>query len=195
MGTGFQSRRWLSPSPIIQECDGTPQRFRFLPQSVKSSDAYLNLNKFPNEGRVATSRLALPPSLLLPSCALVHPLPCSSVTLSFSRWRCRKSRVHFPHFSPSWRAASTTVKGWDAEKKLHERVAMGGGQAEELYFPGVRNFPFKTRRPASRCRQRERHFTTLLRAYPRNYFPRLHRSRFEQFYEQIATFYRINPEL
>lgn len=154
---------------------GASRRFRFLPRSAESRvRCTLIWINFPKEGAHGFP----PRSNSFPAIATLEPHSSPPPQLS-PRRRCRKSRVHFPHFSPSWRAARTTVKGWDAPRKNapagRGRVEIAREEnAEKLYLTGVRNFPFKTQRPTNR-RWRERHFTTLLHAYPRNYFARLRR--------------------
>ena len=120
--------------------------------------------------------------------SLIQPLSYP-VTLSLRR-RCRKSRVHFPHFSPSWRTARVTWKGWDAEKKLREVGEYRGPR--NFTLRGCETSPLRRNGPQTAAGANDillRYFTlipgiTSLVSVD---------SVFKQFREQIATFCGINP--
>lgn len=125
--------------------------------------SYLNLNKFPNEDAFSLALFILfssrrrRPSRAHSSLFLTLRYP-----LLLSRRRCRKSRVHFPHFSPSWRAARATGHRGEVLKKSCVGRQVGGRMPgrETLLSEGCETSPLR------RNREPPRHFTTLLRAYP-----------------------------
>lgn len=108
--------------------------------------SYLNLNKFSTED-------AFPPALSIP---WLKPPPSSLsrahsnlyLALSFSRRRCRKSRVHFPHFSPSWRAARATGQRGEVLKKSCVGRRVGGRMPgrETLLSEGCETSPLRRNR-------------------------------------------------
>jgi len=136
-GLGFQSRRLTFTVANYTEVRRHPAALSIF--AAAREVVRRNLNKFPNDEVLATTRrLALPPSPTSTS-GLVHPLPYSAVTLSFSRWRCRKSRVHFPHFSPSWRTASSAVRRRGRRRGRRARRRRGWGRENAR----PRNFTFR----------------------------------------------------
>jgi len=141
VGAGFQSRRWLSPSPIIlARRVATLSIFAAVREIVRRTLIWINFRRkvLPRLSTSSPSPLSPPPPLLN---GLIHPLSYS-VTLSFSRRWCCKSRVHFPHFSPSWRAARA-AKGWDAKKKLRGKRAGEGVKRGKRESARPKNFTFR----------------------------------------------------
>lgn len=151
--------------------------------------SYLNLNKFPNEDAFSLALFILfssrrrPPLKAHSSLFLTLRYP-----LLLSRRRCRKSRVHFPHFSPSWRAARATGHRAEVLKKSCVGRQVGGRMPgrETLLSEGCETSPLR------RNREPPRHFTTrlcpgitsLLSADP----------VFMQLCEQIVAFCGVYPQ-
>lgn len=83
-----------------------------------------------------------------------HSPPSLLYSLLLAIPRCRKSRVHFPHFSPSWRAARRRRQRGETLKKSRVEVK---GQGEAVSLAGrERNFTFRGREtsPLRRCSPR-----------------------------------------
>lgn len=175
---------WFSKSPLtftVANYTGAAPcgAFDFCRSHIRYTLIWINFRGFPPRSKLFSyhrPRASFNPSLQLSP-----------------RRRCRKSRVHFPHFSPSWRAARTTVKGWDAEKSCGGWRLRGRENTEPRNFTlrGCETSPLRRNGPQTAAGAYDilPHYFMLILGITLLVSTD---SVFKQLCEQIATFCGIN---